>query len=325
MGFRRRNAVQRTLSDDAISNALPIPPLPLQQVVTDARHLLTVPWALLLQGMLQTIAEPTYLEGTHADRLDEASDPGEFGLGTYFYETDRQVLYQARLVKLVDPAHPTDPPVPTPCWVYISGTMRDTLANKPTDLGHATWTNHNEDTGFLFYATDYAHTWRWTGTTWEYAPGDRSSGEIAWFTANPGTGWVLCNGSSVTRTTATAGTSAFTTPNLIGAYAKGASTYTGTLVATSNGTISGSTASEAAHTHGIDHDHPPFMSAETVVDNAFNSGPYDGVAQHHKHSIDVPAYTGTSGAGSAHSHGAGTLALSGSDPAHVDLLPYYRI
>src|SRR4030095_11853469 len=226
--------------------------------------------------------------------------------GAFYWETDRTVLYQAAW-----------DPNGNPAWVYVSGTMRDVLANKPADLDA-------NDIGFLFYGTDYAHTWRWTAlasytdlvigstatqltsvahpftaahvgrilnitggagftvdryeivsvagstatmdravgtasstagkgilTGWEYAPGDRASGEIAWFTAAPGTGWALSNGTAVTRTTATAGTAAVATPNLIGAYAKGAAAYTGAVVPASAPGLSGSISPEAAHTHPV--------------------------------------------------------------------------
>ena len=307
----RSRVSSRALSPDAVSNALPIPPLPLQQRVTDERHLLTVPWVLFLQGMEQTIATPDYLEGRHADRKDPESNPANFNVGTLFYESDRKVLYQVRMVKLIDPAHPTDPAVAVACWVYVSGTMRNTLANKPTDLG-PTWTNRSDDTGFLFYGTDYTHTWRWTGTAWEYAPGDRASGEIAWFTADPGTGWKLCNGSSTDRSNPNATTTLFATPNLIGVYPKGGGTYTGSVVA-AGGSASGTTGTEAAHTHGVDG-----FTGLPSAGLGFSAGSVGASVDTHYHAVHI-----TSGAGSAHSHTI-SLDLSGAEPAHVDLLPYFR-
>jgi len=304
--------------------------LPLQQAVVDQRRLLTVPWVGFLQRLYDLASSKLYVEGTHAQRVGAspptlenpgtpAGQPGsKNGPGTFFYETDRGVLYQSRLV--IDPATPDDPPVPA--WVYVSGTMRNTLANKPTDLG---WkpTNKTVDTGFLFYATDYAHTWRWTGTTWEFAPGDRFSGEIAWFALPLGTGWALCDGSPTTMTTPTATTVAVNTPNLIGAYAKGATGYTGTVIPASGSLAGGTTDAESGHTHAIDHDHPSFQSSGSAVDSTFSGGPYEGVSPAHKHNIDVPAYAGTSGAGSAHTHTIGSMPVT-AEPKHVDLMPYLR-
>lgn len=241
--------------------------------------------------------------GTHAARPAIASVAD----GVIYVESDRgNVIYQAQLDAGGNPA-----------WVYVSGTMRDTLANIPTDLG-------TNDKGFFFYGTDYTHTWRYTGSTWEYAPGDRASGEIAWFTADPGTGWALCNGSATTRTTATAGTAAFTTPNLIGAYAKGAGTYTGGVIAAVVGTISGSTDPESAHTHQVTTN--TVASGVGDVDSpvaVVSPGAGQGTRNEwHRH--NVPGQTVTSAAGSAHTHTISGGTVSGSEPQHVDLLPYFR-
>jgi len=284
---------------------LPIP-LPLQNEVVDERRLLTVPWVSLFQWILN-IGTRTFVTGTHADRIDEKNDPAQYRPGTWFYETDRTVLYQVRIVS------------DEPRWVYVAGTMRGlAVTDKPTDLGVY-------DTNFLFYAADYAHTWRWTGSTWQYAPGDRASGEIAWFTVDPGTGWALCNGTSTFRTLGNATTSAITTPNLITAYAKGAAAYSPTVVPASGSVAGGTTDPESGHTHSIAHDHPAFeSSAASLPLNQFLNGPYNSVSNTHTHTIDVPPYSGASGAGSAHSHTLGALSITAVEPKHVDLMPYLR-
>lgn len=296
------------------TNALPILPPPLQQRLVDARVLLTVPWALFFRWILGALAAPTYAEGTHIERIGDpaSTDPAlnkgmpasTFRPGAFFWETDRSVLYQAAWDPDGDPA-----------WVYVSGTMRDVLANKPADLG-------DNDTGFLFYGTDYAHTWRWTGTAWQYAPGDRIAGEIAWFTEAAGTGWALCNGAAVTRTTAVAGTAAFTTPNLIGAYAKGGSTYTGALVPAS-GSASGTTDAESGHTHAVTTGAVTTGLGSGDVFTAASAAGFGTRWEWHVH--DVPGQTVTSAAGSAHNHTITGLTLSGVEPQHVDLLPYFRL
>ena len=245
-------------------------------------------------------------QGPHAERLE--LNPGNAPDGALWVETDRgNVVYQVQADEDGEPV-----------WVYLSGTMTALLADKPPDLGV-------NDSGLLFYGTDYAHTWRWIGSTWQYAPGDRIAGEIAWFTADPGTGWKLCDGSAVTRTTAGAGTAAITMPNLIGAYAKGAASYSGAVVPASAGTISGNTADESSHIHRIDHDHPPVTTSAAGLSSTFQGGPFNSVNENHTHTVDIPIYIGNSDAGSAHHHGAGTLAVSAGEPAHVGLLPYFRI
>lgn len=307
MRKRGMNRVERFAA--ASESVAPLaPPIPLQNVVVDDRRLLTVPWVSFFRWILD-VGTRIYVEGTHAQRLTDKYSPANFRPGTWFYETDRTVLYQVRIV--ADEPH----------WVYVAGTMRNTLANIPMDLTAY-------DTGFLFYGTDYAHTWRWTWITgppahgqWEYAPGDRASGEFAWFASDPGTGWKLCNGTGTTRTNADASTTAFATPNLIGVYPKGGSTYTGGVVSAVGGTVSGTTGSESAHTHTVD----PALWITDSPDTGMTvqAGTTANIAAlMHKHYVDMPATT--SSAGSAHSHDAGTLAVSAGEPQHVDLLPYFR-
>jgi len=283
---------------------LPIP-LPLQNEVVDERRLLTVPWVSLFQWILN-IGTRIYLEGTHADRIDDKNDPAQYRPGTWFYETDRTVLYQVRIIS------------DEPQWVYVAGTMRGlAVTDKPTDLSVY-------DTGFLFYAADYAHTWRWTGSTWQYAPGDRASGEIAWFTADPGTGWALCNGTSTFRTLGNATTSAITTPNLITAYAKGAAAYSPTVVPATGGTISGTTDNESGHTHTVDPG-PCQSGAQDTGGLEVDYAPasiYLATRSGHKHTTDIPPTT--SSAGTAHNHTLTGASVTAGEPKHVDLMPYLR-
>lgn len=257
-------------------------------------------WYLFFEKLARGLGrlDSSVNQGTREERL--ATNPGNVPDGALWVETDRGVVYQVQ----------TDADG-EPVWVYLAGTMQALLADKPADLDV-------NDTGFLFFGTDYAHTWRWTGTAWEYAPGDRTRGEIAWFAANPGTGWVLCNGSATTQTTPTAGTAAFTTPNLIGAYVKGGSVYTGAVIPASGSVSGGTTDPESSHTHpagGVLGTGAP--GSTTVV----QAGTGETVAAAgHGHAV-----VGTTAAGSAHTHTFGAMAVTGADPAHVDLLPYYRI
>lgn len=244
--------------------------------------------------------------GTRKQRLVYV--PQQLTAGSTWWETDRQVLY---VVQLVNAAH---------SWQYLAGTMRGTLSAKPTDLTTA-------DAGLLYFATDYARTFRWTGSAWENAPGETAQGAISFFDGNPGTGWSIADGTTTTFSTATAGTTSKAKPNVVGAYIKGASTYTGTQTAAS-GSISGSTATESGHTHSIDHDHAAVSSdgpSGLTALNYTSGASLLNVATTHAHNVDLPAFTGTSGSGSAHSHGVGTLALSGVEPAHISGIPYVRL
>lgn len=124
---------------------LPIP-LPLQNEVVDERRLLTVPWVSTFQWILN-IGTRTFVTGTHADRIDDKNDPAQYRPGTWFWETDRTVLYQVRIV------------ADEPQWVYVLGTMEAPKASRPTDLGPY-------DAGFQFAATDTGQLYLWDGTAW---------------------------------------------------------------------------------------------------------------------------------------------------------------
>lgn len=69
------------------------------------------------------------------------------------------------------------------------------------------------------------------------------------------------------------------------------------------------TSSESAHTHGMDHDHASFSSAvpsqtgaAVLLDALGNAG-----LLNHTHALDLPAFVGTSGAGTSHNHVDNTI------------------
>lgn len=101
-----------------------------------------------------------------------------------------------------------------------------------------------------YYAIDFDRWFLWTGVAWLGENYD--AGSIHWFATAPTTlGWQLCDGSAgVVRSMPDGTTSTITVPNLIGSYVKATSTYVAPAAAIAPG-ISGSTAGEAAHTHGI--------------------------------------------------------------------------
>jgi hypothetical protein len=193
----------------------------------------------------------------------------------------------------------------------------------PTDLGA-------NDVGFLLHVVDFSHLVRWNGITWEWAPGDEGNGFIRDYLVQPPVaGWQLCDGSVtslliVGHTTLYAQT--ITTPNeTSGTYHKSAATTDGTVQAAVAPSVSGSTASENGHTHDVD---PPSTasggpSATTTVDNTGGGSTVAVGSATHTHDTNVASFT--SGAGSAHSHGAGSLAVSASgEPAHINVLRYFR-
>lgn len=185
----------------------------------------------------------------------------------------------------------------------VPGVNRFTIATQPT-LGVS-------DEGYLGFEADTRHMVRWTGAAWEFAPGDVGNKFFRDFAGTPQeSGWALCDGSSVDYLTlgATLTVTSITLPNLTGspAYRKSAAAYTGTITA-----ASGTTASDGAHTHTGTTDNAP-----NIVGDVRTVGAYDqygfGTTQHN--------HTFTTGSGGSHTHGPGTI-----DPAHLDVLPYFRL
>ncbi len=95
-----------------------------------------------------------------------------------------------------------------------AGQNRFLLANQPT-LGPA-------DAGYVGLVTDYWHLVRWTGTVWEYFPGDSGSGYMVLFGVAPQAPcWGLCDGTVYPYLVvggATLTTANFTTPNTANTY-----------------------------------------------------------------------------------------------------------
>lgn len=229
-----------------------------------------------------------------------------------------------------------------------------TLAEQPT--------LSTGDSGFIYNVTDYSHRVRWDGSVWGWAPGDPGNDYIALMRGVPqGNGWQLCDGTATTFLAiggASLTTTAFTTPNLNGtpSYPKLGSAYAAIAAATApgisgstaneaahthtGGTVSGGTATEAAHTHPVD---PPDTTSGGAVGLTVQagSGAELNAAGAHTHQVNIASFTsgvgsshshgtgtltvGTSGVGSAHLHGVGTLVVDAAgEPSRVTLLPYYR-
>ena len=180
------------------------------------------------------------------------------------------------------------------------------------------------DAGFIFSVSDYNHRVRWSGSIWEWAPGDPGNDRIELLRAAPvGNGWQLCDGTATDFLTvggAALTTTNFTTPNISGnpGYLKAGAAYAGVAAAVAPG-ISGTTANEGAHTHPVN---PPdtTTSGATAIAGA---GGQVGVGADHTHTVDIAEFS--SGVGSNHAHGVGTLAVDATaEPRRTTWLPYYR-
>lgn len=182
-------------------------------------------------------------------------------------------------------------------WILLEGVggpTRDTLANITGSLT-------SDDAGYAFYATDFDRLYRWSGSAYADAPGQWPRKAIVDFDVAPGNGWALCDGSTVTISTATGGSTSYATRNL-----------TATNLYRRANTSSGGTAGAATHTHAID---PPNTtsgapSATTTVDNDLAASTVAVGSATHTHDTNIGSFT--SGSGS-------------SLPPTMDFLPYVRL
>lgn len=159
---------------------------------------------------------------------------------------------------------------------------------------------------------------------------------LAYGGASAPSGYLICNGDAVSRTTyanlftvigTTYGTgngsTTFNVPNLRGRFALGKATSgTGSTLGASGGSIdhthtggsvSGSTGNESSHTHGAGSysaDEPGSFGKTFVDDNN------DGITREVATDDHTQVVIGTSGSGSAHNHSAGTLAVGTSGSAN---------
>lgn len=187
-------------------------------------------------------------------------------------------------------------------WVYVAGQMRGTLSpnEKPTGLG-------TDDVGYLFLSTDFDRAYRWDGSAWADAPGEPTRGMVAYFMSGlvPAVGWALCDGSSVTRSTPTGGTTSLSLDNL---------TTDNRFIRSVSGASGGTGGSATTHTHAVD---PPSTttSAPSAVVQAAPVG--TGVATDvHTHTVDIASFTSGAPSGTG---GADAL------PPYVNFRPYLRL
>jgi hypothetical protein len=89
------------------------------------------------------------------------------------------------------------------------------------------------DIGALAWVTDYDHLLQWTGTGWQWGPGESGSGMLVPFAVAPtGNGWHTCDGSSQNYLKSNGTTGSVTLPNVAGgAYLKAGSGYNSTITA----------------------------------------------------------------------------------------------
>lgn len=222
-------------------------------------------------------------------------------------------------------------------WVYMAGILRDVRSARPlpgncdsgmifeaTDQGCQAWIKDygsNDwsllagwgepmagtlspsvspaaaDVGFLYRATDFDRVYRWTGSAWEDAPGQPRRGMMVFADGSLGTGWHVCDGSSVSISTATGGTTSKTLPNFNSGIfpranssaggAGGASTHTH-VVNPPNTTSSGpstttTSGASTSTTSGPTGSQTGVPDGTTTVDNDHDGSTVDVASSGHEH------------------------------------------
>lgn len=167
-----------------------------RQPALDSSGFFAQAWQLFFQSLIKTQKGlPQYLFQTHAQRL--AMQVSTVGLGTLFFETDRQVWYIATAT----------------AWQYVFGAFSIIQMGLPMDLG-------TPDIGFLVNVTDYNHLLVWTAAGFNFAPSDSGSGYTVPFTGVPTNpvGWHVADGSTVNQLNGDGSVSSVTIPTVGGSY-----------------------------------------------------------------------------------------------------------
>jgi hypothetical protein len=165
-------------------------------------------------------------EGTYANRPDPDTDLGAQDDGLLYLDSTYDITWK------FDYANTR--------WRYESGRIESTLANipatSPADLDA-------EDDGTPFWATDFKHTWIWSGTAWEWEEKDEGSGFIQLRATDPVTGyWHVCDGATVDRSNNDGSVTSITLPD----YSTAAYLKLGTSASLTPDAASGATSARIA-------------------------------------------------------------------------------
>lgn len=109
-----------------------------------ADKLVAMPWLLWFQELGEKLDNVVVTFHAGRNKFSSRNYPN----GTMLYETDRNAIF-VNINRV---------------WTWTGGEMQGLYADRPTDL-------QGQDEGFLFFATDYTHRWRWDGTAWTLVDG----------------------------------------------------------------------------------------------------------------------------------------------------------
>lgn len=203
----------------------------------------------------------------------------------------------------------------------LVGVVNQLSGEAAFSISRGTYTELNALTGLtsgaLAFETTTGHLLRWTGSAWEFAPGDNGSGYFQHFAVTPeATGWVLCNGGATSYLTigATLALAAYTTPDATGTgrYLKSAAAYGGAAAA------GGTTASDGTHSH-TDPDTSGVVTGTPISVDTNLDGSTDQVLPQTFVDTHTHGGGGATSSDGAHTHGPGSI-----DLARVEAPLYFR-
>lgn len=175
------------------------------------------------------------------------------------------------------------------------------------------------DAGFVGFVTDYRHLVLWDGAAWQWLDGDQP-GKFVHYSADPGIGWQICDGSATNFLVVGGGTlttSNIMLPNTNASYLKDGP-YAGAIVAAvaPGATMSGSTAAGTI---------PAFVTGQAQDDVTANvMAGADFIVETKFHDHRVPAGAGDI---TVPALGVGTLATAvdaTGEPPHLLARIYFR-
>lgn len=156
-------------------------------------------------------------------------NPASYAPGTIFVITDRNVAYRVQVVSGSN------------AWVYWTGFDSVTQSQISGLKGFNGGALGANDTDLLIRVTDYEHVLQWSGSAWNWGPGDSGSGYFSDFAVAPtGNGWHLCDGSSgvgYLQHDGTLGTLTLPNTDSTPAYRKGTNGYSNSIAAAGTPTV----------------------------------------------------------------------------------------
>ncbi len=180
----------------------------------------TTPGTWKPQAAVGTLLQDTYANWTTANY-----PPTGYPIGTVFLVTTWNVLYVIKVVTGVN------------TWVYLEGEYVAVVGSLPTTGFNGAALGAN-DTDLRFGETTYSHRLRFSGTVWNWAPGESGSGMLELFEVDPtGNGWHLYDGTAnvpylkADGTTATITLPDLTSAGALAAFLEGGSPNSGPTAA----------------------------------------------------------------------------------------------